>query len=150
MSVRFDYKENAKEGIKGLREMEVYLHHSNLEPSLRELVKLRVSQINHCAFCLDMHTKDAMKQGETIQRIIGLNAWRGAPYYTDKERAALEWVEAVTLISEVDVSDELYQEVRKHFSERDLVDLNLAVIAINAWNRMAIPFRAEAGSYQPK
>lgn len=111
---------------------------------------MRVSQINGCAYCLDMHSKDAIKMGETVQRIIGLDAWREAPYYTDKERAALEWTEAVTLISQNDISDELYGYVREIFDEEELFNLNLAVIAINVWNRMAIPFRAEAGSYQPK
>lgn len=111
---------------------------------------MRVSQINGCAYCLDMHSKDAIKMGETVQRIIGLDAWREAPYYTDKERAALEWTEAVTLISQNDISDELYGYVREFFDEEELFNLNLAVIAINVWNRMAIPFRAEAGSYQPK
>lgn len=150
MSVRIDYKKIGTEAVRGLREVEVYLSKSGLDPMLRELIKMRVSQINHCAFCLDMHSKDAMKKGETVQRIVGLDAWREAPYYTEKERAALEWAEAVTLISENDISDELYHLVRKHFDELELLNLNLAVIAINAWNRMAIPFRSEVGSYQPK
>lgn len=150
MSVRIDYKRIGAEAVRGLREVEVYLSKSGPDPILRELIKMRVSQINHCAFCLDMHSKDAMKMGETVQRIVGLDAWREAPYYTEKERAALEWAEAVTLISENDIPDELYHSVRKHFGEQELLNLNLAVIAINAWNRMAIPFRSEVGSYQPK
>lgn len=150
MSVRIDYKEFGADGIRGFREVEVYLRKSGLNPILRELIKMRVSQISGCAYCLDMHSKDAIKMGETVQRIIGLDAWREAPYYTDKERAALEWTEAVTLISQNDISDELYGYVREFFDEEELFNLNLAVIAINVWNRMAIPFRAEAGSYQPK
>lgn len=148
--MRLDYRKIGNEGVRGLREVEIYLSKCGLDHSLRELIKMRVSQINGCAYCLDMHSKDAIKMGETVQRIIGLDAWKEAPYYTEKERAALAWAEAVTLISENDVSDELYEMVRKHFDEEELMNLNLAVIAINCWNRMAIPFRAEAGSYQPK
>lgn len=150
MSVRINYREFGAEGLKGFREVEVYLRKTGMDEKLRELIKLRVSQINGCAYCLDMHSKDAMKMGETVQRIIGLDAWREAPYYTEKERAALAWTEAVTLISGNDVSDELYEYVQEYFDEQELFNLNLAVIAINVWNRMAIPFRAEAGSYQPK
>jgi AhpD family alkylhydroperoxidase len=121
-----------------------------LEPSLRELVRLRASQINGCAYCIDMHTKDARAAGETEQRLYALTAWRETPFYTERERAALAWTEAVTLISAHHVSDELYDETRRHFGERELVDLTLAVIAINSWNRLAISFRAVPGTYQRK
>jgi AhpD family alkylhydroperoxidase len=114
------------------------------------LVKTRVSQINGCAYCIDMHTKDARAAGETEQRLYALNAWRETPFYSDRERAALEWCEELTLISENDVHDELYDRVREHFSEEELVQLTLAVVAINGWNRIAISFRSVPGSYQPR
>jgi AhpD family alkylhydroperoxidase len=129
--------------------LEAPLRDSGLEPALRELVKTRASQINGCAYCIDMHTKDARAQGETEQRLYGLNAWREAPYYTDRERAALEWTEYVTRIGERGVPDKLYEQVRQHFSEEELVLLTLAIVQINGWNRLAIAFRAPAGTYQP-
>src|SRR5690348_12093446 len=122
---------------------------SGLEPALVELVKLRASQINGCGYCLDMHSKDARAAGETEQRIYVLSAWREAPFYTPRERAALAWAEAVTLISE-GVTDELYESVREHFTEKELVDLTLAIVTINGWNRLAISLGADVGSYQPK
>jgi AhpD family alkylhydroperoxidase len=125
------------------------LRKSSLEPALRELVKTRASQINGCAFCLDMHTKDARAQGETEQRLYALNAWRETSFYTDRERAALEWTEQLTLIAGRDVPDDLYQRVREQFTEEEIVLLTLAVVQINAYNRFAIPFRPEVGSYQP-
>ena len=121
---------------------------TSIEPSLRELVKLRASQLNGCAFCIDMHTKDARAHGETEQRLYGLTAWHETPFYTDRERAALAWTESVTLIADNDVPDELYEHAREHFSEQEIVDLTLAVIAINAWNRLAIAFRTVPGSYE--
>jgi AhpD family alkylhydroperoxidase len=122
---------------------------SGLEPALLELVKMRASQINGCAYCLDMHSKDARAAGETEQRLYALNAWRETPFYTDRERAALEWTEALTLITQGHVPDEVYESARKHFSEKELVDLTAAVVAINAWNRIAISLRAAPGTYQP-
>ncbi len=124
------------------------LQNSGLEPALRELVKTRASQINGCAYCLDMHTKDARAQGETEQRLYTLSVWRETPFYSDRERAALEWTEQLTLIAGNDVPDELYARVREHFSEQEIVELTLAVVQINAWNRVAKPFRAPVGSYQ--
>ncbi len=121
-----------------------------LEPKLLELVKMRASQLNGCAYCLDMHSKDARAAGETEQRLYVLPAWREAPFYTPRERAALAWTEALTLISATDVGDALFAEVREHFDEKELVNLTMAVIAINGWNRLAIPFRSPVGSYQPK
>ena len=123
---------------------------SGLDRTLRELVKIRASQINGCAYCLDMHTKDARATGETEQRIYALSAWRETPFYTDRERAALEWTETVTRVADTHVPDDVYERVREHFNESELVALTFAVVAINAWNRLAIAFRAPAGSYQPR
>ena len=121
-----------------------------LDPKLLHLVEMRASQINGCAYCLDMHSKDARAAGETEQRLYLLDAWRESPFYSDRERAALAWTEALTRISKTkDVPDALYDEMRKHFSDKELVDLSLAIIAINGWNRLAIPFRSEPGHYQP-
>lgn len=128
--------------------LEAYLKESSIELSLRELVKTRASQLNGCAFCLDMHTKDARAMGETEQRLYALSAWREAPFYTERERAALAWTEAVTVVADGHVPDAVYEQARAHFSERELVDLTLAVIAINGWNRLAIAFRPEVGKYQ--
>jgi AhpD family alkylhydroperoxidase len=122
---------------------------SKLEPALLELVRMRASQINGCAYCLDMHSKDARAAGETEQRLYALNAWEETPFYTERERAALAWTEALTLISETHAPDAVYEEVRKQFSEEELVNLTLAIVAINGWNRMAIGFRAVPGTYQP-
>ena len=125
-----------------------YAESSGLEHSLLELIKIRASQINGCAYCLDMHTIDARAGGETEQRIYVLDAWREAPFYTDRERAALAWTEAVTLVSETHVPDDVYEEARKHFSEEELVKLTWALVVINGWNRIAIAFRSEPGQYR--
>lgn len=122
---------------------------SELEKPLLELVRMRASQINGCAYCIDMHSKDARAAGETEQRLYALNAWRETPFFTDRERAALAWTEALTLISETDVSDELFAETREQFSESEIAALTLAIVAINGWNRFAIGLRAVPGSYQP-
>lgn len=129
--------------------LERYLHECGLEQRLLNLIKLRASQINGCAYCLDMHWKDLRAIGETEQRLYSLDAWRECPYYTDRERAALAWTEAVTLITEGHVSDSVYEEVRPHFSEKELADLTVAVATINAWNRLAISARTVPGIYQP-
>ena len=121
----------------------------DFDPRLRELVRVRASQLNGCAYCIDMHTKDARGEGETEQRLYGLSAWRETPFYTPRERAALEWAETLTLMASQHVRDELYTRAREHFSEAELVSLTLAVIAINGWNRVAISFHADVGSYQP-
>lgn len=149
MKARVNYSQLASEGVSNLVKLEAYVRHSGLDHSLLELVKMRSSQINGCAYCLDMHSKDARAAGETEQRLYVLPAWREAPFYSDRERAALEWTEAVTLISTNDVPDDLYERVRNQFSEKELVDLTMAIIGINSWNRLAISFRSEAGSYQP-
>jgi AhpD family alkylhydroperoxidase len=146
---RIDYNKVAPGAFRAMFGLEKHVRDSGLEPSLLQLVKMRASQINGCAYCLDMHSKDARAEGETEQRLYVLNAWREAPFYSERERAALEWTETLTLISENHVSDELYNKVRQHFSEEELVDLSLAIVAINGWNRLSISFRADVGAYQP-
>ncbi|MBU6510467.1 MAG: carboxymuconolactone decarboxylase family protein [Gammaproteobacteria bacterium] len=148
MEQRLDYVKASAGAFKAMRELQQYVENSGLEHSLMELVKMRASQINGCAHCLDMHSKDARAGGETEQRLYTLDAWRETPFFTDRERAALAWTEALTRIRK-GVSDELYAEARKHFSEKEIVDLSLCTIAINGWNRLAIPFRAKVGDYQP-
>jgi AhpD family alkylhydroperoxidase len=150
MKERLNYANVSPDALKAMLEVEKFAATSGLEHSLYELVKTRASQINGCAYCLDMHTKDARKAGETEQRLYALSAWRETPFYTDRERAALEWTEALTLISKNDVPDSLYDSVRKHFNEKEMVALTMAVIAINGWNRLAISFRTVPGTYQPK
>ena len=127
-----------------------YESQKHLEHSLLRLVEIRASQINGCAYCLDMHTKDARAAGETEQRIYTLDAWRETPFFTDRERAALEWTEAVTLVAETRVPDDVYQQVRQQFSEEELVELTFAVIVINSWNRLNVSFRPLVGDYQPR
>jgi len=122
---------------------------STLEPALIELVKTRVSQINGCGFCLDMHTKDARAAGESEQRLYLLSAWREAPFYSERERAALAWAEAVTRLEQQHVADEIYEQAHGAFSDQELAVLTLAIVEINGWNRFAISFQAEPGSYQP-
>jgi AhpD family alkylhydroperoxidase len=150
MKERLNYANVSPDALKAMLEVEKFAATSGLKHSLDELVKTRASQINGCAYCLDMHTKDARKAGETEQRLYVLSAWRETPFYTDRERAALEWTEALTLISKNDVPDSLYDSVRKHFNEKEMVALTMAVIAINGWNRLAISFRTVPGTYQPK
>ncbi len=149
MEQRMNYMAVAPEGLAALRHLQDYVERSGLEHSLLELVKTRASQINGCAYCLDMHTKDARAAGETEQRLYLLSAWREAPFYSARERAALAWTEALTRISDGPVEDELYEEVRRQFDDKELTDLTLAVVAINGWNRLAIPFRRSVGSYRP-
>jgi AhpD family alkylhydroperoxidase len=150
MQTRLDYGKAAPGSVQAMYKLEKYVEESGLERPLLELVKTRVSQINGCAFCIDMHTKDARAAGETEQRLYGLSAWREAPYYSERERAALAWAEVITLISQTHASDEEYEAAREQFGEEELVKLTLAVIAINGWNRLAIAFRTEAGKYQPR
>ncbi|HEX5110854.1 MAG TPA: carboxymuconolactone decarboxylase family protein [Vicinamibacterales bacterium] len=120
-----------------------------VDPTLMHLVEVRASQINHCAYCIDMHTKDARLAGETEQRIYALSAWREAPFFSERERAALEWTEAVTLVGDTHVPDDVYERVRQQFDEAELVALTFGVIVINSWNRLNVPFRTPAGTYQP-
>lgn len=149
MAARIDYTKVGGGALRAMLGLEKYLAESSIEKKLRELVKIRTSQINGCAYCIDMHWKDARAGGENEQRLYGLSAWREAPYYSERERAALAWAEELTLIAEHRVPDELYAEVRRQFSEQELVDLTLAVTTINSWNRISISFRSEPGSYQP-
>ena len=150
MKARIDAAKVAPGAYHAMLGLEQYLHQSELGVPLLLLIKLRAAQINGCAYCIDMHWKDLRAAGENEQRLYGLDAWRESPYYSDRERAALAWTEAVTLITDGHVSDEVYEEVRPHFSEKELADLTLAVATINSWNRLAISLRAEAGKYQPQ
>ncbi|HET7584544.1 MAG TPA: carboxymuconolactone decarboxylase family protein [Gemmatimonadaceae bacterium] len=148
MPRRISYDKVAPGAMHAMLGLERYVRESGLEHSLLHLVKMRASQINGCAYCLDMHSKDARADGETEQRLYVLNAWREAPFYTPRERAALAWTEAVTRIGD-GVSDELLASVREHFNEKELADLTMAIVAINGWNRLAISLGADVGSYQP-
>jgi AhpD family alkylhydroperoxidase len=149
MPARIDYETVAPGAIQAMRKLEEYVRGSGLEGSLLELVRLRASQMNGCAYCIDMHTKDARAQGESEQRLYAVVVWRDTPFFTDRERAALAWTEAVTWMSWEHMPDDVYQTARRHFAEKELVDLTMAVIAINGWNRLSIAFRREAGTYQP-
>jgi len=150
MQSRLDADKIAPEAYKAVLQVQAYInHHSGLEPSLLNLIYLRASQINGCAYCIDMHSKDARALGETEQRLYELNAWREAPFYSERERAALAWTEAVTLVAKEHVPDEVFEQVKKHFSEQELVNLTLAVAQINVWNRFSIAFRVVPGTYQP-
>ncbi len=149
MAERLNYAKGFPEGIHQLREMERAIRASGLEAGLLELVKMRASQMNGCAFCLDMHSKDARAAGETEQRLYLLPAWRETEFYTPRERAALAWTEAMTNIQDGHADDEVYGAARREFSESELVRLTLAITQINTWNRISIGFRVEAGTYQP-
>lgn len=149
MKPRVEYRTVAPGVMAAMSGLERYLAECGLEPSLLELVKLRASQINGCAYCMDMHTKDARARGETEQRLYALSAWRETPFYTERERAALAWTEALTLIAESHAPDKVYESAHQQFTEKELVDLTLAIVAINGWNRLAISFRTVPGSYQP-
>lgn len=148
MKTRLDYSKVEPKAVKALMALESYVVAAELGLPLRELVKIRASQINGCAYCIDMHTKDARAEGETEQRIYALNAWRETPFFTDRERAALEWTEALTLISEVEISDELYEKTRAYFNENEIIKLSMVIVAINGWNRLAISFGTVPGSYK--
>lgn len=150
MKPRLNYSKVEPKALRAMLELESYVNASGLELSLRELVKIRASQINGCAYCLDMHTKDARAEGETEQRIYALSAWRETPFFTERERAALEWTEAVTLIADVDISDELYENMLEHFTESEIIVLEMAIIAINGWNRLAVSFGTVPGTYERK
>lgn len=149
-SQRIDYATVAPGAYEAVLGLEKYLTREHFDRKLLHLVKYRASLINGCAHCLEMHAKDAIAEGEDPLRIYTVGAWEETPLFTPKERAALRWTEAVTLVHEGHVPDGVYEEARKHFSEKELVDLTLAVIAINAWNRLAIPFRSPVGDYVPR
>ncbi|HMF54354.1 MAG TPA: carboxymuconolactone decarboxylase family protein [Edaphobacter sp.] len=149
MQPRFAYPKLSPGGYHAMLGLEKYLGQCGLEEGLLHLIKLRVSQINGCAFCLDMHWKDLRAIGENEQRLYSLDAWRECPYYTDRERAALGWAEALTLITQGHASDAVYEEARAHFSEKELSDLTFAIVTINGWNRISISARTVPGTYQP-
>jgi AhpD family alkylhydroperoxidase len=149
MEPRLDWRQTSPRGFQALFGLQGYVNNSGLEYSLLELVKMRTSQINGCAFCLDMHFKDATAAGETPQRLYLLDAWREVKLYSQRERAALAWTEALTLVSDGHVPDEVFAEARQHFSDEELVNLSLAIVAVNGWNRLQIAFRADTGAYQP-
>ncbi len=144
MHTRIEYQKVAPDAVKTLLGFEGYINKSDLEKPLLELVRLRASQINGCAYCVDMHCADALKAGESERRLNSVVVWRESTFFTERERAALGWTEAVTLLPKTGASDDVYEEVRKHFSEKDLVDLTMAIIAINSWNRFAVSFRMKA------
>lgn len=149
MSPRLRYAKAAPGIYEAMDALDQYLSECAIERALLYLIQFRASQLNGCAYCLDMHSKDLRAIGETEQRLYSLEAWRECPYYTDRERAALAWTEAVTLVTQGHIPDSVYDSVRHHFNERELSDLTLAVAAINAWNRLSIAARLEPGGYQP-
>ena len=149
MKPRVNNLEVGTGAVQAMLKLSGYVAQSGLEKSLLSLLEFRVSQINGCAYCLDMHSKDLREAGETEQRLYLLEAWRESPFYTDRERAALAWAEAVTLVTEGHVPDEVFAQAREQFSEEELANLTLAVVAINGWNRLNIAFRTIPGSYQP-
>jgi AhpD family alkylhydroperoxidase len=149
MQPRIEYAKVAPDAMTAMLGLETYVRHCGLEGHLIELVKLRASQINGCAYCIDMHTKDARAEGETEQRLYAMVAWEETPFFTERERAALAWTEAVTLVGHGHVPDDIYEQACRSFGDRELIDLTLAVIVINGWNRLAISFRTVPGSYQP-
>jgi AhpD family alkylhydroperoxidase len=148
MKARIELQAANRKIIQPLLMIESYLHGSSLGSRLLHLIKTRASQINGCAACLDMHTKDARAEGEAEQRLYALDAWRETPFFDERERAALEWTEAVTLVAESHVPEEVYERVRQRFTEQELIDLTLAIANINAWNRLNIAFRTVPGNYR--
>jgi AhpD family alkylhydroperoxidase len=150
MEQRIDLTKHALDAQKSLYALEKYIANSGLDHKLIHLLKMRASQINGCAYCIDMHSKDARALGESEQRLYELNAWRETPFYTDRERAALEWTESLTLVSQTHVPDEVYESVKNHFSEKEIVDLSILVSVINVWNRLAISTRTMPGTYKPQ
>lgn len=148
MKARIEFPNTNPKAVRLLLAIEKYLHGSNLGSRLHHLVRTRASQINGCAYCLDMHTKDARAEGETEQCLYALDAWRETPFFDERERAALEWTEAVTRVADGHVPDDVYELVRRHFNEQELIDLTLAVTNINTWNRLSIAFRTVPGEYR--
>ena len=148
MKARMDFRKASPQSAKAISDLHVFVRKCGLEHALLELVKLRASQINGCGHCIDMHTKELRADGESEQRLYLLNAWRESPFYSDRERAALAWTEAVTLVAQTQVPDDVYEEARKQFSEVELANLTMAVIAINGANRLNVAFRTVPGSHQ--
>jgi len=149
MQMRLDYARSAPGVYEAMDSLDGYLGRSDLEEGLLDLVKLRASQLNGCAYCIDMHWKDLRALGEREQRLYALDAWRESPFYSERERAALAWTEAVTRVAEGQVPDRIHQQVAPHFGEKELCDLTLAIATINAWNRLSIAARLLPGTYQP-
>jgi len=149
MQPRLKYADVAPDARHAMLGLEEYVNTSGLEHSLLDLVKVRASQINECAYCIDMHWKDARARGETEQRLYALDAWRETGFYTERERAALAWTEAVTRVADTHAPDEVFKIARREFAEKELVDLTMAIVAINGWNRLNVSFRTVPGSYQP-
>ena len=150
MTPRIDYRRFSPDALQAMLALEKYLAGCGLDHKFMHLLKLRASQINGCAYCIDMHSIDARAAGETEQRLYALDAWRETPFFDDRERAALAWIEAVTLVAQSHVPDDVYDEARKHFSEKEIVDLTYLAATINAWNRLAIATRAVPGRYKAK
>jgi AhpD family alkylhydroperoxidase len=150
MSPRLDYRRVAPGAMKAMYAFEQFVRDSTLDPALIELVKLRASYMNGCAYCVDMHTKEARAAGESEQRLYAIPVWRETPFFTERERAVLAWTEAVTDIARTGAPDAAFEELRAHFSESEVVDLTMAVIAINGWNRLLVSLRAEPGTYQAR
>jgi AhpD family alkylhydroperoxidase len=149
MTPRIDFAHADPGAVKAMLALQAHANQSGLEPALQELVKVRASQINGCAYCIDMHTKDARAHGETEQRLYALDAWAETPFFSERERAALAWTETLTLIADDRVPDAAFAAARRHFSEKELVELTFAIIAINGWNRLCVAFRAVPGTYRP-
>lgn len=149
MQPRLNYAKTAPEVYRAMLVLEKTINGSGLDATLLDLLRLRVSQINGCAYCIDMHAKDLRARGESEQRVYLLNAWRESPFYSEPERTALAWAEALTELPEEPVSDEMYERARQHFSEAELANLTLAVVSINGWNRLNIAFKVAPGDYQP-
>ena len=149
MQARIEYGKYGQEALKSMSGLEKYIAECGLDHRLIHLMKMRASQINGCAYCIDMHSIDARTLGETEQRLYALDAWRETPFFNDRERAALEWTEALTLVAETHVSDAVFENARKYFSEKEIVDLTVVVSTINMWNRIAISMCAQPGHYQP-
>src|SRR6516162_8250782 len=149
MKPRIDYRQFSPDALQAMLALEKHLAGSGLDHKFMHLLKLRASQINGCAYCIDMHSIDARAAGETEQRLYALDAWRETPFFSDRERAALAWIEAITLVSQTHVPDEVYEEALAHFSEKEIVDLTYLAMTINAWNRLAVATRALPGRYRP-
>ena len=147
MKARIDLRRVPPGIVQSMLGLERQVHQAGFDSKLLDLVRMRASQINGCAYCLDMHSKDTRANGETEQRLYGLDAWRDAPYYSARERAALEWTEAITLVAETHAPDDVYERVREQFSENEIAHLTLAIVAINGWNRLNIAARTVAGDY---
>lgn len=150
MDERIDVAAVAPHAAAGLAQLEAYVRRSGLEPDLLELVRLRASVLNGCAYCVDMHTKDARLRGETEQRLYAIPVWHETPFFSPRERAALAWTESVTQVGAGHVPDDVFRQARAHFGEKELVDLTMAIIAINGWNRLAVSFRRPPGTYEPR